>query len=374
MNKYLKLGLILLISILFIVLLYGWYEWDAQNKVEKIVGSQEITSSELILTLLNQEEIEKTLNLKGAILPLLAQFNDKLDIEDANKYGYSDLVARLFISKNSGDTLIETVITSFNSEEKAKNSLMMRAEQLKAKTSYSFEGKVLTLYMTSQGDENNPPSATIRFAINNIVSKIKVYGDNPTIDYTNPELIGALVIKLATEQKAKIEQSLQQGVDPRKLIENNMAFNNLPNKISDAELIGMIPITQQEWLGETRKLEQDKLQGFKSGAQANFKIPKLPGHVISIVILEFENKEDALKEQQTFFNEGAHIEDTSSKKLSLPDSIKTFSLARTTDTMTELQAVNRVYIYDISIFAPYSDLNKQKTEEQLIKVSKEIFG
>ncbi len=374
MNKYLKLVLSLLCAVILIAAFYGWFVWDEQKRIERITGGEEITSSELALTLLNQEEVENAINLKGSILPLLSQFNDKLVAEDVEKYGYSDLVARLFIGKTSGDIIIESVLMLFDSEEKAKNALMKKAEETGAKTSYSFEGTVLTSYQTLNGDENNLPSATLRFAIKNLVAKIVVYGGNPTIDYTTPELLGALIKPLATEQKNKIEQ-LSKGELPglEKIKQTNMALNNMPYALPGAELLGVVPITQQEWLGETKKTEQNELKGFVSGAQGNFKLPNLPGHVLSIVIMEFENKEDALMEQSLFFEEGVSLEDKSSEELALPEQLKSFSMARISNGMAEVQAVHRVYLYDIAIFSPYEEFDKEKAREEIVKYAGEIF-
>ena len=374
MNKYLKLFLILLITALFIGALYGWYYWDEQNRVKRLTGGNEITSSELAFTLLNQEEIEKTLSIKDTTLPLLPQFNDQLSSEDVAKYDYSNLVVRLFVSKNSGDVLVENAISLFDSEEKAQNFIMAKANEIKAKTSYSFNGQVLTLYLTSQGDENNLPSATLRFAIKNVVAKITIYGRNNVIDYTNPDLIGALVLKLATEQKSKIEQLLNgeitKSVD---LQQTNMALNNLPDKLSETERIGIIPITQYEWLGETGNLKKETIPEFKSAAFESLKLKSLEGHVLSIMIIEFENKDDALREQELFFTEGVHIDDKTSEVLPLSKSFNKFSVARISDTMAEIQAVDKVYLYDISIFSPYGELDKVKAKEKIIKYAQEIF-
>ena len=374
MNKYLKLFLILLITALFIGALYGWYYWDEQNRIKRLTGGNEITSSELAFTLLNQEEIEKTLSIKDTTLPLLPQFNDQLSSEDVAKYDYSNLVVRLFVSKNSGDVLVENAISLFDSEEKAQNFIMAKANEIKAKTSYSFNGQVLTLYLTSQGDENNLPSATLRFAIKNVVAKITIYGRNNVIDYTNPDLIGALVLKLATEQKSKIEQLLNgeitKSVD---LQQTNMALNNLPDKLSETERIGIIPITQYEWLGETGNLKKETIPEFKSAAFESLKLKSLEGHVLSIMIIEFENKDDALREQELFFTEGVHIDDKTSEVLPLPKSFNKFSVARISDTMAEIQAVDKVYLYDISIFSPYGALDKVKAKEKIIKYAQEIF-
>ncbi len=374
MNKWLKLVLILVIAAVFIGLFYSWFILDAQNKIERLTGGEEITSSELALTLLTHEEVENLLKLQGATLPLLPQFNDNLHAEDTEKYQYADMVARLFISKKSGDTLLEDVITLFDNEEKAQTFIMTKAEEAGARTTQSFEGTVLTLYTTQNGDENNPPSATLRFAIKNLVVKITLYGDNPTIDYTNADLLGALLLKLATEQKNKIEQLLSgQLLEKINLYQTNMALNNLPDSLSGAELIGLLPITQEEWLGETRKLGENNLQGFKSGAIASFKLPDMPGHVLSVVILEFENKEDASREQQVFFSEGAHLEDESSEVLELPKTLSDFSAARASDTMTEIQAVYRVYLYDIALFSPYYELDKANARKNIAKYGEEIF-
>jgi len=374
MNKYLKLFLILLITALFIGALYGWYYWDEQNRVKRLTGGNEITSSELAFTLLNQEEIEKTLSIKDTTLPLLPQFNDQLSSEDVAKYDYSNLVVRLFVSKNSGDVLVENAISLFDSEEKAQNFIMAKANEIKAKTSYSFNGQVLTLYLTSQGDENNLPSATLRFAIKNVVAKITIYGRNNVIDYTNPDLIGALVLKLATEQKSKIEQLFNGEITKSvNLQQTNMALNNLPDKLSETERIGIIPISQYEWLGETGNLKKETIPGFKSAAFESLKLSSLEGHVLSIMIIEFENKDDALREQELFFTEGVHIDDKTSEVLPLSKSFNKFSVARISDTMAEIQAVDKVYLYDISIFSPYGELDKVKAKEKIIKYAQEIF-
>lgn len=375
MNKYFKLFLILLIAGLFILALYGWYSWDEQNKIKRLTGGNEITSAELVFTLLNQEEVEKILSIKDTTLPLLPQFNDQLHSEDVAKYDYTDLVVRLFISKRSGDVLVENAISLFDSEEKAQNFIMTKANELGAKTSYSFNGQVLTLYLTSQGDENNLPSATLRFVIKNLVAKITIYGKNKVIDYTNPDLIGALVIKLATEQKSKIEQLLNGEItNSINLKQTNMALNNLPDKLSETKLIGITPINQNEWLGETGNLEKQTISGFESGAFESFKLQSLDGHVLSILVIEFENKEDALREQELFFNEGIHVTDKTSQVLSLPDSINKFSVGRISDTMAEIQSVDKVYLYDIAIFSPYENLDKEKAKEKIIDYAKEIFG
>ncbi|MBI5066058.1 hypothetical protein HZA97_07510 [Candidatus Woesearchaeota archaeon] len=375
MNKYLKLALILIVTFVVIAALYEWVDLDTESKIKRITGGEEITSSELALTLLTQEEAESAINLKGSTLPLLPQFYDKLNPEDVEKYHHSDLVARLFISKNSGDLLIDTALTLFDSEQKAKDFIMIRANESGAKTSYSFNGTVFTSYLTSNADENSPPSSTLRFAIKNLVAKIIVYGGNPTIDYTTPELLGALVKPLATEQKKKMEQLLRGELPGSlNLRETNMALNNLPYVLPGAELIGLVPITQQEWLGETQKLGTDTLQGFVSGAQANYKLPNLPKNVLSIVIMEFESKEDALREQQLFLKEGVQLEDKSSEELALPESLKSFSTARVSDTMSEVQAVNRVYLYDIAIFSPYDEFDKEKAKKEIIKYSQIVLG
>lgn len=375
MNEYLKLVLILLVAFVVIAALYEWVDLDTESKIKRITGGEEITSSELVLTLLTQEEVESAINLKGSILSLLPQFYDKLNPEDVAKYHHSDLVARLFISKNSGDLLIDTAITLFDSEQKAKDFIMLRANESGAKTSYSFNGTVLTSYLTSNADETNPPSATLRFAINNLVAKIIVYGGNPTIDYTTPELLGALIKPLATEQKTKMEQLLSGKIPGSlNLGETNMALNNMPYTLPGAELIGAIPITQQEWLGETQKLGTDKLQGFVSGSQGNFKLPNLPKHILSIIVMEFENKEDALKEQQLFLTEGAHLDDSSSEELTLPESLKSFSTARISDSIAEVQAVSRVYLYDIAIFSPYGEIDKEKAKEEIVKYTQIVLG
>ncbi|MBI4918960.1 hypothetical protein HY837_03455 [archaeon] len=374
MNKWLKLVLILAITFLFIAAIYEWVVWDAQNKIKKLTGGEEITSSEIALTLLTQVEVNQAINLEGSIRPLLPQLNDKISEEDAEKYGYEDLVARLFISKQSGDLLIEDVLTLFKTEEQAKNFLRLKSQEAKAKITKSFNETILTSYSTSKGDETNPPSATLRFVINNLVAKITVYGGNPTIDYTTPELLGALIIPLATKQKTKIEQLLKGELPGSiNIYETNMALNNFPDKLSGAELIGIVPITKEEWLGETRKQEENKFTGFKSGAMGSFKLSNMPEHILNIVIMEFESKEDALKEQQAFFTEGVHLEDNSSEALELPKTLSDFSVARISDTIAEVQSVNRVYLYDISIFSPYSELDKNNAKKNIAKYSEEIF-
>ncbi len=369
MNKWLKLFLILLISAAFISALYGWVIWDEQNQIKRVTGDQKTTSSKLVLTLLTQEEAEKATSLKGSIMPTLPQLNDHLDPEDAEKYNYQDLVSRLFISTISGDLVIEDTLLLFDSKESAQQFIRTRAEEMNARTSRSFNGTVLTLHTTSEGNENSPPSATLRFAINNIVSKITVYGKNPTIDYTNTGLLGTVAISLATEQKAKIEQVLSGKIPELK---TSMALRNFPDKISGTELIGIIPITQNEWLGETKALKKKTLEGFISGAYGVFKIADIPGHALGVAIIEFKSKEDALKEQQEFLTTGAHEEDKSSEELKLPQELKSFSTARISDTMIELQAVKGPYLYDIAIFAPYSELDKT-AQQKLIRFSEEIL-
>lgn len=373
-NKYLKLALILGFAALLIAAPLWWYDSDKKSQLEEITGGKEITPSELAFTLLTKNEIEEALSLKGSILPRLPEFSDQLAKEDVTKYGYEELAARQILDKQ-GNIIAENAITLFKSSVQAEDFILTKAKEANnAKTSRSFGNSILTLSSTSRSSADTPPSSTLRFSIGSLSSKITIFGKNSTIDFSNPDLLTSLVMKLATKQKEKIEllnSGTLPGVDTLK--PTNMALRNLPRSVKDATPIGKTLVTESEWLGETYVPNKTSIPGFTSGAYTRFKLPQLPEHALDIVLIEFKSHEDALKEQSLFFTEGVSLDDKSSQKLDLPESLKTTSVARLSDSIVELQAVKGLYLYDVAIIAPFSDLNRDKARVLLLQYSQEIL-
>lgn len=374
-NKWLKLVFILLGSAVFIGTIFLWYNWSTNKKVNELIGGSGITSSKLALTLLTKDEVESATHLEGSLFPQLPQFSDQLAVDDVNHYNQKDLVARSFIGKNTDEVSIENALSLYDSQQAAEDFIMGKAGEFNAKTTRSFENQVLTLVITSNGDANTVPSSTMRFAIGNLVAKITVYGDNKTIDYTNPQLLTSVVESLATKQKEKMEMLLSGNVPGvEELSKTNMARDNFPNTIPDTELIGKALITQYEWLGEIKDTKRETIPGFVSGMLGRFKIQGNANQVLDILVMEYTNHEAAVAEQSAFFTEGAFLADKSSKKLSLPASLNSFSVASVNDSIAELQAVKGNYLYDIAIQSPFAEkFDKDQATNYLLKYSEKIL-
>lgn len=373
MNKFLKLFLILLASGIVITALYSWVVWDGEKKIKEITGGGEITSSELALTLLTKEDVETAANVPGSVLSELPQFNG---VVEQDTYNSMDLVGKNFLGKQSAEEILENAISLYNTKEDAERFIESKAQEAgNTKTTRSFDDNILTLVLTSKGNGDTLPSSTMRFAVGTLVARITVYGNNSTIDYTDTGLLTTVALNLATRQREKIDQLLAgKLLDSVNLWKTNMALNNFPKTLSNAQLMGKVPFSDHEWLGETRDVKRDSIAGFASGASGRFKLADTPEQVLDIVIMEFKNKEDALKEQRLFFTEGIHLEDKTSKELSLPDSVKSFSVARTSDTIVELQAVKGIYFYDIAIVAPFAEeFDQEKAARNLIRYSEEVL-
>ncbi len=360
-----KLILILFVAFGLSLALYGWV----------MRSGKQITSSKLVLTLLTKEDVDVATKLQGSLLPQLPQFSDQLSVEEVGKYGYKDLVAQIFVRKHTPEVIIENALTLFDTNQQAEQFIEAKAkESNNAKTSRSFEGKVLTLVLTSSGDKKNLPQATIRFAVGNVAARITVYGRNKVIDYTNPQLLTSVAMKLATVQKEKVEQLLAGKAALDGDLQTNKALRVFPTIFSETTFLGLVPITQFQWLGETVDEKRSAIPGFNNGAFGRFKLQRDADLVVDVTVIEFTSHQEALGEQSRFFREGVHLEDKSSKVLAVPEALKSLSVARTSDSIVELQAVKGTYFYDISVQAPFTEkLNKEKATEYLLKYSQEVL-
>lgn len=378
-KKWLKLFIILLVCAGFIAAMYYWFTSDAENKFREISGGSEITSAELALAVLNNDEVNGNLNLNGSVRAQLPQFNNIIFKEDVQKYGYKDPVGRFFVAKKDGAVIVDNAVLFFDTPEKAQSFIETKAKESSAKTTLSFDSKIPTLVLTSIGDENSPPSSSIRFAVNNLTAKVTVYGKNSVIDYTDPALLTAEAQKLATVQKEKMEKLLAgQNQSSVNVYQTNMAMNNFPNSITGAKLIGKTYMSQEDWLGETLD-PRESIPGFISGAYGRF-LPESTSStdgnadfILDVTIMEFAEPEDSVNELKGFLTTGANIMDKSSKELTLPQSLMSFSLGRISDSIAEIQATKRVYLYDISILPVGENFNKDQATKTLIEFSEKIL-
>ncbi len=373
MNKWLKLVLILILALGGSAALYLWVSSDIDSKIARLSGGAEITSSELGLALLTGEEAETALSLPGVLLPCLVYFNDQIATDDVAKYAYSDLVTRAFVSKQSGGPVADVAISLFPSAEAAEQFLQTKADEAGVAVGHAFDDDSLTEVDMYPGGEDGPPSLTLRFAVQNMVGRVLVYGNNDVFDVTDAGLLVGSGDLLARDLKLKME-TLASGQLPGTVTwTENFAFNRFPWDLEGGTFIGLNPITQYDWLGETNVLDRE-ITGFMSGVSGTFKLNEQEGYVVDILIVEFDSHEHALAEQATLLTEGAQLEDLSSRVITLPSDLSEFSLGRSSDLLAEIQSVDGVYLYDISVFAPFEDTDRSLAEAQVVEFTEQIFS
>lgn len=322
------------------------------------LAKKSLTNSNLAAALLTKEDIETVTKMDGSIIPSLVELNDHFDAEDAEKYGYDTFVARITSDISTNLPFTENALLGFDSADKAKSFLEAKAKEANVTVGHEIDENTSTVKIVQDKTEDESSSVTFRIAVNQLAARVQVYGDAAE----------PIAIELARKQKEKLEMLLAGNLPA--VAENN-SMSKLPSNVENTTLVGKLPVTADEWMGATHDSDIPGLQG---GGLARFKINARPAEAIEVVVLEFSSEQDALNYKNTFFTEGAHLEDKSSKELTLPDSIRDFSVARTSDGINELAAVKGNYYIDISTFSPLKDFDKDASSADLIKMSEEILS
>lgn len=359
------LPLIILAGI-FIAILFGWQKGFLTKKTD-------ISSNDLAQTLLTKEEMETAAKMEGKLAPTTIEFNQSFDLEYDAKYGNELFVARITYDRSTGKNAVENALLGFDSNEKAENFIKMKAQEAgNANVTYSFDGKVPTLTLVSANTPDSQGSVNMRFAIGRLVTRIQVYGDVETMK-TAEVLLTPIALDLATKQKEKMESLLAGSLRAPSEPQNN-SMARLPKNINGATVVGSFPVTIDEWLGITEDFQKDTLPGLVSGGLSRYRLDSRPKDAVEVTVLEFASNQDALNYQNTFFTEGAHLKDTTSKKFDLPESLSGSSVARTSDNVDELAAVKGNYYIDISIISPFGEFNRDVATADLIRVSEEVVS
>lgn len=352
---------------IFLAIFFGWQNgWFGK--------SSDLTENDFAQTLLTKEEVETATKMEGKIAPDVVDFNQSLDPESDAKYGNIHFVSRIHYDKSTGKVAVENVLLGFNSKEAAENFINLKAQEAgNAKITYSFDGTVPTLTLVSANTPETQGSVNLRFAIGNLVSRIQVYAHAET-EKTAEVLLTPIVMDLATRQKEKME-SLMAGTLRAPTEPQNNSMARLPKTISGATNIGSFPVTMDEWLGTTEDFQKDTLPGYVSGSQAVFSLDGKPKQAADMYILEFATEQDARAYLDTFFKEGVHVTDETSKELALPDSLKTAgAVARTSEKVDELQVVVGVYLIGVGTYSPYGDFDQEVGTQDLIRISEEVLN
>lgn len=322
------------------------------------LAKKSLTNSSLAAALLTKEDIETVAKMEGRLLPELVQINDHFDAEDAEKSGYSTFVARVISDKSTNDGFAENAILGFDSTDVAKKFLESRAAEANVAVGHDIDETTPTVKIVQDKTADKSSSVTFRIAVKQLAARVQVYG----------EAAEPIALELARKQKEKLDMLLAGSLPA---VSENNSMSKLPSTLENATLVGKLPITADEWMGATH---DSNIPGLQSGGLARFKINARPAEALEVVVLEFNSPQDALNYKNTFFTQGAHLEDKSSKELALPASINGFSLARTSDAIDELAAVKGNYYIDISTFSPFKDFDKDTSSPDLVKISEEILS
>jgi hypothetical protein len=323
-----------------------------------------INDSLLALALLNSKDVHSVINHK-TIRPSLIELNDHLNPSIDKEYYF--YVARTWYARKNGQPIITNAITQFKDTLTAKVAITQSPQHFIELTPSKPLGDSMTLYYQAP-DKNKVASILYRFTVQNYVAKVQLFttvNDTAASDAVIQEQLLPMATALAQQQADHIT-TLLAGTFPVPALSATQKL--LPPTLNNTRYIGMVPFSAAEWLAVTNALKKKTIVGFSDGALNRFQLNSRPQEVVEVAVMQFNSPTTA----KQFLAELVKDPATS---LELPATFGEYSHAIQEDNfgLVELRAVKGQYVIDISIFAPFGDINMAAASTDIITISDEVL-
>lgn len=328
----------------------SWFEQPPTTPdIISVSLNNDMTADEVATVLLNEVDV---LGAVFAVRPQTVQFNDhldeQLDLERLDEEDSSEFfVSRAWWDEMTGETAIHNAITKYVSTDVAQAQIIALAggrEQIQPAVAV---GDSQVVY--DDGDSG----VTYRFTMG-------VYGVRVSADTLTT------ATNLAQLQAGKLADI---GHAPNVELSSNDAVQHLPATVTGGTLLGTGSVTAEEWLGTTYNLESDTIPGFVTGGLRRWQITDRPAEIVEVTVLEMETADAA-----TSFAEDLLPSSDVDLELELPASIADQADAVDNTDLFELQAGIGNYFIDITIMAPFGQIDVEAAQADLVAMSEAVIA
>lgn len=331
------------------------------------VTEADLTDSQLANALFTPADISGITAL-GPVRPSVVELNSHLDPTPPDNYSFFD--GRAWYALPSGDLRISSAVVKNLTSADAVNFITVRSA---GKTLLSDNGITQgigdqsVMYYEPASDAF-PASVTIRFTRSTLAAKITVYAmsDEVKTEAEFQTTLTTMALAVAEAQDARLQDFLANTLP---VVEASPSLTSSALvSLSNATLVGRIPVTEQEWMGVTADYGLDsKITGLADAAVSSFSVDARPEEVVEVTILDFYGAEFP----------GEHLSqlitsDNVQTEVTLPAGIADVADALANETIAESQMVMGSYLIDVSVFSPFGTLDQAAATQDLIKWTQEL--
>lgn len=330
------------------------------------VNETTLTASQAAQALLASEDVADITEL-DPVRPSTIELNDHLDLTPPDTYTF--YVGRSWYSIPDGNLRMNTALVKNPTAVEAVALVDQRTEGNTILADVPALGNHQVMYFTP-GADNTPASVSIRFTLGTLALKTQVYS---ALDASASEAeVEAELVPLAkavAQAQLQRTQSFLAGLIEAP--EETRAMKAVPATLSGTSLVGIIPVTEEEWLGVTSFYgADDRVPGFSEAALGRYAITSRPTSVVEVTVLDFlsQSLAEAFRDQLLTGNFAA-----TGTVVPLTGDLAVAGDAISHDTITELQMVKGHYVIDVSIFSPFDVFDATASNADLVTMSQEIF-
>lgn len=342
--------------------------------LEKNPQIGKVSSSDLALALLSEDDIATAADAKGRVRAQLIELNDHMEPE-AGGAVYKTFVARLAVDRVTGAPFATNAVLLYDTAEQAKNFMTTKAsgnDALTLGTTYADESLA---YYSAESD-SEPASVTVRLVDGAIGGKVQVFDMDSSVTSAEQAKSKLLPVaeKMAKKQASKISDLLL-GTTRFSNEASNRAMAKLPESVAGATAIGQAKVKDTEWLAITGDLTSDSMPGFASGALARFQVTARPNEAIEVTVLEFDSADRAKEYYSKFLTEGVAVDESiGAQQMTLPSDLADEAAGLLQETLVEIQSAQGKFLVDVSIISPYTTIEKDAAVADVTEIARTILG
>lgn len=339
------------------------------NVTAESVVDDGMTDATLGMALLTGSDVSDVLD---NVRPSTIELNDHLEKEYLQNYLF--YVGRRWYERTNGVEIVYNAITKYPSAEVAQqeterlvtNYPLVETTPVGDTTFVAYDDPLLYF-----GGPSDPAHLIYRFTYGSYSVKVEVVDMGDPGDENSD--IKTRLLKIAQPLAEREYEKLVDLLNAQTTeVPTNAALQRVPTDVSGLSLIGTVPVTAEEWLGATYDLTSDTVVGMTTGGMGRFIIDAQPDHVAEITVLEFATAEQAKTFQAELLTKGLAAE--TGTEIELPDSIAEVADAVEQETLAELQTVVDNYVFDVTVFAPFTEVDLDFSREELKTLGTQLFS
>lgn len=320
-----------------------------------------LTATELATAMVNEVDL---LGQLYAVRPEIIQFNDQLDSAISNDSEF--FLARHWWDEVSGTSAFENAITKYYSPAEAEASIAELASDRTAVTPTVELGDTTAVYYEPASADRSA-TLTYRFAVGQYGVRLTLFATtDPEADVATltEDLLPQLELVAVTQHNKLVDVITNTAIT----VPSNTAIEHLPATLDGGTELGTTTVNFMEWYGITYELEADEFVGFTSGGMRRWQLDARPDEVVEVTVIEFETTDQA-----TAFMKDLLPSMPDATEITLPDTIAAQADAINNNGLLELQAASGRFGIDVTLFAPFGEIDDAAAETDLVSLSETIL-